>query len=1616
MGKKRMILGCLMGMISVTGGLAAEPSAFSIRTANLENGLTITVQVDLSQLRYDPANGGALTLPGCKTAPAGNWSVPVYPTEIILPAGLAVDKLSVVPTGGYLSQTGTTPLTKTTPPSEACRQAEEAQGLPGRVPSRLVTLGLPSYRHGVHVQPMTIAPIQYEPSTGRIWAASRLVVELTWKPSATGQQFVAPKKLEGEVKRVRDLLKQQALNGADLDQITACPEPGRRETSAQTSVLSETPPTYIPRTPTGMVEGVLVCPENLTKYYKLFVDDKTRSGHPWELITYEWVYAQPAYQQGAFTDEAARLRAFLTEAYRLYGATSVIFGGNPPYLPPVWDRARWGDVRSTTDPGSMFFGWNPPTPEPHRAFGYFTNLDHGDQTDLEVQGAMETVYVTLLNPADHEPPYTVREVTTLLHQTIPGFPRVGYAAYEIADALRLNAVLPAGVTLNFPLGITIGAPFLAEGSPQIMNVNRNIYGALRDARLRAVAQAHPELWGQEVVFGANGTFEWLSTMDHERELTAGWIPAPPAWGPVGIGLYHTKLRRYREPVDPERAARSFIMADGVGYIPEVWQGANMVFDYFYGCATGEIFSASRGWGVGPSIQPSGLIAIFGCQTNSYSSNSYWSTYGRWTFDPEGGPVVMVTDGFPGWAGGYHAGPAFKHESFLEGVSQRLPLGALGLASEYGRPGPVVPTPTWVNGQLAMIYGDPTVPFWRAAPELPQVNHPTLAQDQVAVTVRDAQGAVLPGALVALSKRRSDGTYAYYQRTETDANGIASFSPGNPNVLGPGVLAVEIDSYPAVPNHDFYPYHGAIALPGNRPPTMVPNLPSRLPRSTEDGAWVLFDAGELVDPDGDDVMVSWRWTDVRSGSPVERVETGRYLRGFLGVGQNQVIVTVSDGQANVNQALAVEVVDMTSSELLVTHPPIAALSFTVSVMNFQLQPVVGAAVQVFRYPSNGALALGLTLLTDENGLVRVTLPVAPETLGMGVLAVNVVKIPYTTYQGGLALPAGNTPPAARATGDTLFPIRGILNGHYVGWPSLSVEGYAWPDWMPTVDPDGDVVLNVTWRWTDYASGSPMARVTHDPMLYMHASLPLGPSAITLTVSDRVAQTTAVIMVTGVAGLDRFPPEVWSSSSVAIAPAQQWVTIPVTINTPQPPVGWTLDFRVNDPLHFLWQQGAIPPGVASWRVTGVSSNDPRTNPPVTCSLLSNNRIRVLTEPNENATRYYSVTLEATDLSGNIGQGVGYIVIQDQSPPILTARTPLFITTTNTWVPIPLRVVAPGSPSLDGALMWEGTDVDHPSLPDQGVPGTFQIMDVRAVEDVQDLATPTNSFRIVGTTLEVRAEMNTDGSGRKYLVTIRAQDFSGNWSASVTNIVHVIPAGGVVVQGKVMKYVEGGGQSTRFGAADGGLVEVGETGALVEIRLMDGTWVGRTVTTAGGVWQMYAPVRTSSNPGGFVPLSLQVPPYIWRASKGGQTVEYYYATPNGPVMIASSVGVTLGLKSLNAQATPPPKAILWSAMNHAPVAQAATPQRIAFTDHGTVVMQLSGLGSSDPDPQDLLSYEWSWTDASGAFHRRFGSVITDEFPLGNTVVTLVVSDGASQATTTATVTVLRVITQPVSTGAME
>ena len=281
------------------------------------------------------------------TPQAGSPELPEKPVYIILPPGTRVSGLRVLEAseetfpGTFL----VFPRQKEVPSNEKPSWTEPdpaayASNLayPGNI-AQLVGQG---DFHGQRIACVLVHPLRYVASEGRLLFTSRMRLELELAPDSK-----APLVQRREFSEDRE--KREAI----LHGIAANPEalgiPTRPEEVSGWSLPEGFAPTEEP-SPTGSpVRYVIITNEAMAPVFQGLADYKTRVGTPAVVRTVAWIKAH--YTRGV--DDAETIRNFLKDAYRNWGTSTVLLGGDCDIVPIRF--ARWFGYGVNQVPGDYYY-------------------------------------------------------------------------------------------------------------------------------------------------------------------------------------------------------------------------------------------------------------------------------------------------------------------------------------------------------------------------------------------------------------------------------------------------------------------------------------------------------------------------------------------------------------------------------------------------------------------------------------------------------------------------------------------------------------------------------------------------------------------------------------------------------------------------------------------------------------------------------------------------------------------------------------------------------------------------------------------------------------------------------------------------------------------------------------------------------------------------------------------------------------------------------------------------------------------------------------------------------------------------------------------------------------
>ncbi len=277
------------------------------------------------------------------TPEAGNPELPEKPVYIILPPGTRVSGLRVLEASEetFPGTYRVFPRQKEVPSNEKPAWTEPdpaAYASNLAYPGTIAQLVGQEDFHGQRIACVLVHPLRYVASEGRLLFTSRMRLELELAPDSK-----APLVQRREFSEDRE--KREAI----LHGIAANPEalgiPTRPEEVSGWSLPGGFAPTEEP-SPTGSpVRYVIITNEAMAPVFQGLADYKTRTGTPAVVRTVAWIKAH--YPRGV--DDAETIRSFLRDAYRNWGTSAVLLGGDCDIVPIRF--TQWG-------------GWTPPQTTP----------------------------------------------------------------------------------------------------------------------------------------------------------------------------------------------------------------------------------------------------------------------------------------------------------------------------------------------------------------------------------------------------------------------------------------------------------------------------------------------------------------------------------------------------------------------------------------------------------------------------------------------------------------------------------------------------------------------------------------------------------------------------------------------------------------------------------------------------------------------------------------------------------------------------------------------------------------------------------------------------------------------------------------------------------------------------------------------------------------------------------------------------------------------------------------------------------------------------------------------------------------------------------------------------
>ena len=291
--------------------------------------------IDRERVALAQVAGGAVrvTYPGSMPAPVGAPDLPRVPVWIEVPAGMRA--VGVKGEAGSLYQLGQVAVA---PVARDPRNDEEVvpdvspdpaiYGTPGAYPGSWVELVTQGSLRGHWVVAVLVTPVQWDPATKELQAASRVRIELELRPASAAELAeVTPRaRVVREVESKFEMGAERLVHGLE-----SVPATESLEAAAGSGPAGPGPyqPSFRPTTDGSAVEYVIVTSQALANEFQRLADWKTQKGVQSAVRTVEWI--DQTYPNGV--DRGERIRFFLRDAYQNWGTLYALLGGDSDVIP-----------------------------------------------------------------------------------------------------------------------------------------------------------------------------------------------------------------------------------------------------------------------------------------------------------------------------------------------------------------------------------------------------------------------------------------------------------------------------------------------------------------------------------------------------------------------------------------------------------------------------------------------------------------------------------------------------------------------------------------------------------------------------------------------------------------------------------------------------------------------------------------------------------------------------------------------------------------------------------------------------------------------------------------------------------------------------------------------------------------------------------------------------------------------------------------------------------------------------------------------------------------------------------------------------------------------------------
>ncbi len=293
--------------------------------------IVYTINLDPQKLHIQENNGGYLSISYGeypKPYPAGKPNLPVVPLNFLLPFGENAVSLSyeiisseVIATG--LPEYVVPEVPPGSPPPENIKPDPSVYDGSQPFPDAPVKLVGTAYMAGYSIAGIELTPVVFYPGTRQLVLINKIRVTIRTRP---GEPGIYPlRSYRDSQEKIRAIVRKIVVN-PDKEPLSRPPtqivDYSEFVNAQRESNLDE--PTLV----NGPYEYLIITDSSFVEPFQAYADWQIYQGRPAIVVTTQWIR-----NHYSGVDDAERIRNFIKDAYRFWGISWVLLGGDSQYVP-----------------------------------------------------------------------------------------------------------------------------------------------------------------------------------------------------------------------------------------------------------------------------------------------------------------------------------------------------------------------------------------------------------------------------------------------------------------------------------------------------------------------------------------------------------------------------------------------------------------------------------------------------------------------------------------------------------------------------------------------------------------------------------------------------------------------------------------------------------------------------------------------------------------------------------------------------------------------------------------------------------------------------------------------------------------------------------------------------------------------------------------------------------------------------------------------------------------------------------------------------------------------------------------------------------------------------------